>query len=74
MNLDSSTFRNDKIELVRSGEIANTGMCSVRWLVSRNHIVPYTHLVNFFSSRYRNPELRVRTLRPFLFLSLNIYV
>lgn len=48
MNLDSSTFRNDKIELVRSGEIANTGMCSVRWLVSRNHIVPYTHLVNFF--------------------------
>lgn len=39
-------IRNDKIELLRTGEIANTGMCNICWFVSRNHVVPYTHLVS----------------------------
>lgn len=36
---------------MRSGEIANTGMSNVSWLVSGNHIVPYTHLS---TDDYRN--------------------
>lgn len=37
-------LRDNKIELLRTGEIADTGMCDIRRLVSRDDVVPYAHL------------------------------
>lgn len=44
MNLYSCAFRNDEIELLRTGEIANARVRYIGRLVRRHHIVPYTHL------------------------------
>jgi hypothetical protein len=37
-------LRNDEIELLRTGEIADTRVRHIGGLVSSHHIVPYTHL------------------------------
>lgn len=44
MNLDTSTFRENEIEVLRTGEIADAGVSNVGRFVSGNNVVPYTHL------------------------------
>lgn len=44
MNLNTSAFRNDEVELVRSGEIADAGVGDIGGLVSRHDVVPDAHL------------------------------
>lgn len=43
MNLNTSAFRDDEIEFLRAGEIADAGVGDVGGLVSRHDVVPYTH-------------------------------
>lgn len=43
MYFDTCTFRNDEIEFLRAGEIADARVSNVCRLVSRNDVVPYTH-------------------------------
>ena len=38
-------LRDDKIEVLGAGEISDTGMGNVGGLVSRDHVVPNTHLL-----------------------------
>lgn len=47
MNLDTSTFRENEIEVLRTGEIADAGVSNVGRFVSGNNVVPYTHLYLF---------------------------
>lgn len=44
-------FRDDEIELLRGGEIADARVGHIRRLVSRHHVVPYTHFFFFCSLR-----------------------
>lgn len=50
MDFNPSTFRNDEIELLRAGEVADARVSNVGRLVRRHHVVPYTH----FSSSGRS--------------------
>lgn len=43
LQISGVDLRNDEIELLRTGEISDAGMSYVRRLVSRHHIIPYTH-------------------------------
>lgn len=43
MNLNTSAFRDDEVEFLRAGEIADAGVGDVGRLVSRHDVVPYTH-------------------------------
>lgn len=49
MNLDTSTFRENEIEVLRTSEIADAGVSNVGRFVSGNNIVPYTHLYRTLS-------------------------
>ena len=44
MNLDASAFRDDEIEVLRTGEISDAGVSNVGRFVSSDNIVPCTHL------------------------------
>lgn len=44
MDLDSSAFRDDEVELVRAGEVADAGVGDIGGLVGRHHVIPHTHL------------------------------
>lgn len=44
MDLYPGAFRNDEIEVLRTGEIPNAGMSYIRGLVSGHHVIPYTHV------------------------------
>lgn len=43
MNLDTGAFRDDEIEVLRAGEIADARMGNVGGFVSCDDVVPYTH-------------------------------
>ena len=43
MNLDARAFRDDEIEVLRTGEIADAGVGDVGGFVSRDDVVPYSH-------------------------------
>lgn len=43
MDLDSSAFRDDEIELLGAGEIADAGVGDVGGLVGRHHVIPHAH-------------------------------
>lgn len=40
-------LRDDKVELLGTGKVADAGMRDVGWLVSRYHVVPDTHFLLF---------------------------
>lgn len=44
MDFDPRAFRDDEIELVRAGEVADAGVGDVGGLVGRHHVVPHAHL------------------------------
>lgn len=43
MNLDARAFRDNEIEVLRTGEIADAGVSDVGGFVSCDDVVPYTH-------------------------------
>lgn len=55
MDFDARAFRDDEVELVRAGEVADAGVGDVGRLVGRNHVVPHAHL--FPLSRRRRPKI-----------------
>lgn len=44
MDLDAGTFRDDEVELVGAGEVADAGVADAGRLVRRDHVVPHAHL------------------------------
>jgi hypothetical protein len=44
MDLDASTFRDNEVELVGAGEVADAGVADAGRLVRRDYVVPHAHL------------------------------
>lgn len=44
MNFNAGTFRYNEVELLRAGEVADTGVSDVGGFVSGDDIVPDAHL------------------------------
>jgi hypothetical protein len=44
MDLDAGAFRDDEVELVGAGEVADAGVADAGGLVRRDDVVPRAHL------------------------------
>jgi len=44
MDLNAGTFRDDEVELVGAGEVADAGVTDAGRLVRRDYVVPHAHL------------------------------
>lgn len=44
MDLDTGAFRDDEVELVGAGEVADAGVGDAGGLVRRHDVVPHAHL------------------------------
>lgn len=60
MNFNTSTFRNDEIELLRAGEVADAGVGDVGRFVCGYDVVPRTHFFTFRSLPLGEALRRVR--------------